>query len=154
MLDTRHIAAALLALSPLLTGVTCGVGPEDLREATRTGELRGDQVVPPVETAAEGRATARLFGNIVSLQGEFSNLGSAVLPQAEDAIRFRLGAAGEADGDVLLAMDAASVDGRTGSFAGDVTLDDELVELFLAGQTWVEVRTEAHPAGELRAQLQ
>lgn len=153
MFQSRHAALGLLLVAPLLLGVTCGIGQEDLEEATLSAELSGAAVVPPVETAATGLATGRLFGNTLRIQGEFTGLQSAVLPESEGGVLFRHGAEGSADGGVILSLTPASLDGRTGSFIGDVVIDDELVDEFLQGFTYVEIRTVDHPEGELRAQL-
>lgn len=143
---------ALLALAPLLAGVTCGIGQEDLVERTLTAALEGAQVVPPVETSATGSATARLLGNSLRIQGSFSGLTGPVLRDDGGGVLLRLGPPGE-NGPTIAVLFAASVDGKTGTFEFGGLVSDELVDAFLAGDTYVEVRTEAFPAGELRAQL-
>jgi len=153
LFQSRHCAAGVLAIAPLLLGVTCGIGQEELEEATLSAELTGAAVIPPVETSATGIATGRLFGNTLRIQGEFTNLESPVLSTEEGGVLYRHGGEDVAAGGVILRLTPASVDGRTGSFLGDVLLDDDLVEEFLAGRTYVEVRTVDRPEGELRAQL-
>ncbi|WP_373049217.1 CHRD domain-containing protein [Vulgatibacter sp.] len=150
--EARRTAWALLLTAPLLMGVTCGITDVDVEEKTLTVDLQGDQAVPPVETSGTGQVTARLFGNNLALQGNFSELPSPVLAGDEAAVIFGLGEPGEA-GTAINAAPASSLDGRTGSFTLETLIDDELVEIFLNGGTYVELRTEDHPAGELRAQL-
>lgn len=150
MLDARRYAFAALAAAPLLTGVTCGTGFEDVEEETRAGELAGAAVVPPVETTATGHAAGNLFGNSLSIQGTFKNLSSPLLE--EHPVLLRLGEAGT-NGAELASIPAGSVDGRTGTFELAVLVENEVVEAFVAGNTYVEIRTVDHPDGEVRAQL-
>jgi CHRD domain len=152
MLDARRYAYAAVLLAPLLAGVTCGTGFEDIEEETRAGELVGSAVVPPVETTASGHAAGTIFGNSLSIQGTFKDLSSPLLPENEGPVLLRLGEAGT-NGQDILVIPAGSVDGRTGTFEHAVLVENEIVEAFVAGRTYVEIRTEDHPEGEVRAQL-
>lgn len=148
---SRLRSLAVLALWPFLSAVSCGVGGPDFREATVHGSLGGAQMVPPVETGATGRATAEVFGDLVSIQGTFSDLQGRVLPE-DQGVLLRLGPEGE-NGSVITWLDAASVDGLSGTFSANLRLGPDLLDVLEGGGTYVEIRTEAFPEGELRGQL-
>lgn len=152
-LPTLLAAAAILGFSPFLAGVSCGLTDLDVREATIAGEFSGAQVVPPVETGASGRVTARVYGDVVSIRGTFSGLEGVLLADEEGAAVFRIGARGE-NGAAIAVLDAASADGRSGSIRGDLRLETSIVDALIDGGTYVELRTDAHPEGEVRAQIE
>ncbi len=129
-------AAALVAASQ----------PSFAAEARVEAELRGANVVPPVETAGVGSVEAILnteTGEIIWFI-DYRGLSGPVI-----AIRLHGPAAEGENAEALLTP--------TGAVArpilGGTSVSDALAEHFMAGLLYLVLTTAAHPEGELRAQL-
>lgn len=114
--------------------------------------LAGDNEVPAVATTASGTVTVTLEGNRLSLTGSFEGLESDLLEIAGSPAHIHLGAAGE-NGPVVFLIDVESSDRRSGSLSLMTDLSIEQRNQFLDGKMYVNIHTEGHPSGELRAQL-
>jgi transforming growth factor-beta-induced protein len=108
--------------------------------------LSGDQEVPPVETDATGSATVGLFGNnTLFVKGTFSG--------------FEIGGPGAHIHGPAPAGENAGIlfdltfDNDTNSFSGIFALDDEQVGFFNDGLLYINLHSEANPAGEIRGQI-
>lgn len=139
---------------------------------TYTATLAGyNEVGPdaPVETAASGEVTATLEDGTLTLSGSFANLSSAlmVVGQTGSSAHIHLGGTAE-NGPVVipLAVNAAA-DNLSGTFDAsantfdisvltglpqDVTTADVMTAI-MDGNAYVNVHTEAYPAGEIRGQI-
>lgn len=128
--------------------------------------LSGQEEVPPADTRAQGQAIFKLSADGMSLQYRLNVANIENVTQAH----IHLGAQG-VNGPVIVwlfpsAPPAMLIPGRfqgvlaagviteanlVGQLAGQ-TLDD-LIELMLAGETYVNVHTSQFPPGEVRGQI-
>ena len=110
-----------------------------------------DQEVADVEdTDAEGTVSFTIEGNVLTINGSFSNLTSDLL--AEDPVELHQGRIGE-NGDALGNLTVTDNGDGSGSFEGSFILTEEELELALAGELYVNLHTVNNPSGELRGQL-
>ncbi|CAN5829038.1 hypothetical protein BH24DEI2_BH24DEI2_14150 [soil metagenome] len=115
--------------------------------------LEGSNEVPPVDTAASGEVTATLDGNTLTIDGSFEGLSSDLMEVAGTPAHIHQAAAGE-NGDVILKLDVqANDDNRSGTLSGTFDLTDEQLAAYQAGNLYVNVHSQDHPGGEIRAQL-
>lgn len=123
-------------------GTPLGAPPES-PELRLNAVLTGREVVPAVyDTPATGAATLTLYeGN--------GALGYTIdhTVEAPTAVHLHLGLAGES-GEVMLPLDAAP-----GHIAGAVALTPEQARALRDGRAYLDIHSEAHPDGELRAQV-
>lgn len=152
MRSARTIAWITVAVAPLLTGVTCGVGGEDLPENTFTVGLSADQLVPPGATAANGSATVRTVGNGLEVRGTFTNLESDLVPPEDAPVVIARAPAGE-NGPEAFILEVASVDRRSGTFQMNVLAEDGQIDTLQEGGYYLVIKTVGRPEGELRGQL-
>jgi glucose/arabinose dehydrogenase/plastocyanin len=116
-----------------------------------TALLNGENEKPnPVPTAGQGLAMLRLEGNSLMFTIGYSGLGSAatgIQIQGPDSD-------GQA-GAVLLDVSAFNNGpfGTSGSVSGTIVLSEDQLALVLGGITYVNVTSEANPAGEIRGQV-
>jgi hypothetical protein len=103
---------------------------------------------------ATGEATADYDNNQIFIRGTFSNL-QGTLPAGPETVALFAGRAGESGTLVAYASSIqAATDGRNGSFTFQLLNPSEaLVEQFIAGATYLIVKSTRMPAGELRGQL-
>jgi uncharacterized surface protein with fasciclin (FAS1) repeats len=107
--------------------------------------LSGDQEVPPVVTDATGSATVGLYGTKLVVNGTFSGFeiggpGAHVHGPA---------AAGENAG-ILFDLD---FDNEENTFSGAFDVDEEQIGFFSEGLLYINLHSEANPAGEIRGQI-
>ena len=128
-------------------------------------DLSGDQAVPPVQTSASGTFILTLEAGPTGSFNISYELDVTDLVDAA-AAHIHLGAAGT-NGDVIVPLFNGPT--KSGSFTGTlasgvITEADltgpmqgktfqELASSVLAGQTYVNVHTSAHPDGEIRGQI-
>lgn len=135
-----------------------------------SGDATGDQVVPPVETPAMGRAEAKVSDDNDGGKAEFTL--SAANAEAVTSVTLHVGEEGE-NGEQIAALfsdqDGVTVDGDKLKKIGDATLTSAdlapdpsigfdgsiagLTQLMLEGKTYALFRTPANPDGLVRAQL-
>ena len=115
-----------------------------------TASLSPHDVVPPVTSPASGLAVAVLDGHQLDVTGAFSGLASPVPKASSGGAQLYQGAAG-ASGS---AVDVLNVDGTiTGTFHGSFELTASQLTALENGELYVQLHSEQHPAGVLRAQL-
>ncbi len=141
----------------------------DLTGAAKIGDTTGAanlrlaeaQEVPPVaDTAADATFNAVLKGNVLTINGAYSSLSSALRPvgpaadgegNPQSAGHLHLGAAGS-NGSIIRAL-TITERGSDGSFQGRFTLTPKEVAAVQANGVYVNLHTEANPMGELRGQI-
>lgn len=122
-------------------------------------ELSGENEVPAVESEFEGEATVALAGTTLSVEGSYSE-GMVI---AGPGAHIHGPADATANADVLFPLEFDNTTSTfTGSFdlsegvtsSGDVAYTaEELLGFFATGQLYINLHTEANPAGELRGQI-
>lgn len=135
----RTFAAVLLFAALMLVLSACQQAPKTSFAAS----LNGQSEVPAVATDGTGTATLTLDGNAFTLSGSYQNLsGPATMSHIH-------GPASESDtAGVVVALSAAD-----GELSGSGTFTDAQLEELRAGLYYVNVHTDANPAGEIRGQL-
>lgn len=121
--------------------------------------LSGTSEVPPVTTSATGVASISLRGNRLGINCSFKGLSSDLKPvkgsdTVESSVHVFRGAPGSA-GTPAFRVDVVPNSGdRSGtcSVTKDLT-NPELMEAYEAGELFLNILTDSHPNGELRAQL-
>lgn len=107
-------------------------------------KLSGANEVPPVTTAASGTGT-------ISVAGDGSVSGSVkVTGVAATMAHIHVGAAGQ-NGPVIVTL-AQTANGEWSVPAG-AKLNAEQMKSYRAGELYVNVHSEAHKGGEIRAQI-
>jgi plastocyanin len=104
----------------------------------------------PIDTDAAGSGLFRLEGNVLTFNIWYENLSG---PASAAHIHGPANAA-EAAGIVidLEPFNGAGFDTQ-GSLSGQVILTHEQMAMLLAGRTYINVHTQAHPGGEIRGQI-
>jgi hypothetical protein len=141
------------AFLPALLGLALGASAP-VQAQTFSAVLSGAAEVPAVESNATGRVTAALDGTTLTVSGSFSGLASDF--DTSIGAHIHSGALGS-NGPVVFPL-AVTLDGdqRGGSFyaeANTLTLTEEQVTALRQGLYYVNVHTEANPAGEIRGQI-
>ena len=145
-MDRIHALAAPARAAALLLAVSLVSACSSVSLAD-TGPLKltGDQEVPPVTTAATGQSTIRIASD-----GAVS--GEVKTTDVEGTMaHIHTGARG-ANGPVIVPL-AKTADGVWSVPAGARLTADQLAT-YKAGGLYVNVHSEAHKGGEIRAQLQ
>jgi len=135
-LTHRIIGRSLLSGAALL----CLAGLASAADLT----LSGDSEVPPVKTAASGHST-------ITVAADGSVLGSVKTSGiAGTAAHVHLASPGK-NGPVIIPL-TQSADGEW-SVPPGARLTSEQLKSFKAGELYVNVHSDTHKAGEIRAQL-
>ena len=145
----RAVAAALIAIGLSVAAVTAHA-----QTAQYQASLSGGSVVPAVTSSASGTFAMTVEGITATYT---LNVGSI---QNATAAHIHLGAAGE-NGGVVASLFAPSDPASSIAASGTITallgpLADDIVgfgEALVAGRLYVQVHTQANPAGELRGQI-
>ena len=130
---------------------TTGRGPDSLEMPTI--QLTGDQEVPPTTTQATGEASATLTGNLLRVTGSFEGLSSPLQEVEGSAAHVHDAPMGQAGPIVFNVTVMPAADNRSGTFDGEMLLDDAQLRAFRAGRYYVNVHTQMNPSGEIRGQL-
>ncbi len=115
-----------------------------------TAELDPFQEVPPHNTPGYGSADATLNGTTFTItSGSYADLtgNSSSIVLADAAV----GSNGMTIGSLSLGM---SIGATSGTFSGSITLTGAQVTDMLAGNTYINLRTNVFPSGEIRGQLE
>ena len=141
-LDTVNARSARLGVILALAGMLAM--PAAIAQMKVNLSLSGGAEVPPVKTAASGSGEFWVAADH-TLSGKFSVTGMNAT-----AAHIHEGAMGS-DGPVIIRL----VKGSDGSFSvpPGTKLTDAQYAAFQAGKLYVNVHSEAHPSGEIRAQL-
>ena len=125
--------------------------------------LRGYNQVEPVLTPATGEVALRISGTTLTVSGSFDGLMGTLRDVAGTPAHLHLGGPGENGGIVIPLEVQAAPDSLGGSLlAADNTFDlsaamladtlsvDDVIGALTGAGMYVNVHTEAHPAGEIR----
>jgi hypothetical protein len=116
-------------------------------------ELSGEQEAPdPVETEASGSATVTLDGNTLTIEGSFEGLESDLISIAGSPAHVHEAPPGQ-NGPIVFNLDVSSDDNRSGTLSATQELSEAQLEVFNAGNYYINIHTEDNPGGELRGQL-
>jgi hypothetical protein len=107
--------------------------------------LSGGAEIPAVATSGAGSGVLTMIGNKMFYDIDFGGL-----PTPATAAHLHGPADATAGASPLFGMSGAA--GTAGTLKGLQTLTPEQVAMLLAGNTYVNVHTSAHPGGELRGQ--
>jgi hypothetical protein len=109
-------------------------------------DLSGSSEVPPVSTAARGTLTAAYdtSSRTLSWSGNISGLSGPLA-----AAHFHGPAEPGKNAGVLIPAPGVT----SGAFEGSATLNEGQAKALMAGQTYFNVHTAAHPNGEARGQV-
>jgi len=129
-------------------------------DADFTAVLSGAEEVPPIETEAEGTATATLdeAGTTLTLEGTYTGLSSLLQEIGGSAARIHEAPRGE-NGPVVvpLTITPDETDPTSGTFSGTAPIGEGEGQLVLetleANNYYINIHTEANPAGEIRGQI-
>ena len=139
----RNVGLARLVLSAVLVLLLLGVtGVASAAEIAVT--LSGDQVVPPVTTAAKGTGTITI-GDDRAVSGSIQTTGID-----GTAAHIHLAAPGQ-NGPVAVPL--AKTGAGAWAVAAGAKLTEAQYEAYKAGNLYVNVHSAAHPGGEIRGQL-
>ncbi len=134
-------------------GWTINIMDEPEGDLEFTAFLSGANEVPPVFTAATGSVDATLDGNTLTLSGSFEGLSTPIEPVGGTGVHIHTGFTGE-NGGVEVSLDPELTNGNTaGTFDESVTLSAEQIEMLQNRGLYINIHSEAYPAGELRGQL-
>ena len=109
--------------------------------------LSGDQVVPSVVTEGSGWVTAILIGDVLVMVGEYQDLRGSLLPFGAQVWEAPEGENGG------LAFSLSGDGGKEGKLTAVQTLTEEQILALREGGFYLQLRTQGHATGELRAQL-
>lgn len=145
----------LLSIGALAALIGCpGLGPIGV-PITFSTAITGDQEVPPVETPGSGQGTFTLNAERTELAYEITADG---LTGPVTAAHFHRGAVGVNGPPVFTIPGTPTDSGDDVRFEGtwrfsESDVDDFEVGEILTGRVYVNLHTEAFPAGEIRGQL-
>lgn len=134
------------------------VGQTDVTDITitctsviRSTALNGEQVNPAVSTAASGRGA--IIVNPITNELTGGIIVSDLTPRT-DGLHIRRAPAGDptGNGPVVASLRTAG-DGKTFFVPAGTVLNADQYAALVAGELYVDVRTDARPDGELRGQL-
>jgi hypothetical protein len=135
---------SLLAIVALVGGLLAGCGHIDaLRPGPSHLTLSGSHEVPPVTTSASATGNFKV-GTDKSVSGSITTVGIDAT-----AAHIHMGAAGT-NGPVIIPLTKYQ---KTFSVPAGAKLTDEQYAAYKAGKLYVNVHSDAHKGGEIRAQL-
>lgn len=133
-----------LFIAPLLVlGLLAACGPRTTPPQTMEVVLTGDAEVPPVTTDAFGSANVTVALNVMAIDGAFEGFEATAAHVHGPADET------ETAGPIFTLV----VDNENNHFEGTFTMDEEQVQWFEDGLLYINVHSEANPAGEIRGQI-
>jgi len=150
ILGTGALVLWIVRRTPDGTAVQEAAGTSAQEDFFIRTAFTGEQVVPGVSTVGSGQVTAILFGNVLSVVGDYQDLSSPIDRLVSGGVHIHQAASGE-NGKIAFSLNSDG--GTQGSFTGIFTLTDEQIQALEQGQYYVQLHTEGNQPGELRAQL-
>jgi hypothetical protein len=132
-----------LGAALLLGAGTFGAYPTTVAAADLNLTLSGAQEVPPVKSAGSGSGT-------LTINADHAVSGSVTTTRIAGTMAHIHEAPAGQNGPVIIPL---TKNGDTYTVPSGAKLTDAQYASFQAGKLYVNVHTEAHPGGELRAQL-
>ncbi len=134
----------------LMAGLVCAAwaGTASAAPASFTVQLTGAQQVPPVQTSGTGTANITYDP---STQKVTWNITYSGLSSAATMAHFHDGAAGK-NGPVVIWLSKRGAPAAS-PITGEATLTAAQAQQFLAGDWYINVHSQDHPAGEIRGQV-
>ena len=145
---TISVSRRIALLSLCLAGIAASAVPSKAAAETFKVALAGAQQVPPVETSGSGAAdlTYDPATRMLTWSVSYSGLSSPAT-----MAHFHTAGAGK-NGPVAIWISKKGEPVES-PIKGEATLTPEQAEQFAAGDWYVNVHTQAHPAGEIRGQV-
>ena len=147
MYALRQVVRRAIWASGMGTAVLLAAGCAQMSSPVPSGSnviLKGNQEVPPVNTAATGSGT-------ITVLMDRSVFGSVMTSGvAGTAAHIHLGAPGQ-NGPVIFPLNRTA--DNTWSVPASIRLNDSQYEAFRLGNLYVNVHSAANPGGEIRGQL-
>ncbi len=144
----RNVIGTLALL--VMAGIMATAAAQSAPLAIFTADLSPQNVVPPVHTRASGFAVAVLHGHRLDVLGSFLALSSPVARELRGGAHIHQGGPSD-NGPILYSL---QVDGSiAGSIRGTFQLTADQVKALEAGDLYVQIHSEQHKPGEMRAQL-
>src|SRR3954454_3929103 len=140
---TRFAHSALVAVA---VAATLAAGPALAEIMSFKADLKGVSEVPP--TTSQGTGTLAATYDTTSKKLAWKGTVSGLSGNAT-AAHFHGPAEPGKNAGVLVPAPGVS----TGAFEGSATLTDDQARVLIAGQTYFNVHTAAHPSGEVRGQV-
>lgn len=145
------IKGRLLGQVCLLLLILLRLGQPALAEPERyNGVLRGKNLAPPVETGGLGSVQLAVMGEQMSWIVSFYDLDS---PPVAVQMHGPAGPGESAPMQIDLGNNWGDL-GRNNLMSGKTVISPDQLATLSTGKWYLVVRTQAHPEGELRAQLQ
>lgn len=142
MPSTKYVTAVLVAAG-LLLPVMAWAGDNKFYSTLDPAPMT---MATRANVAGSGSVSAILKGNVLTVEGRFSDLASPAT-----GAHLREGAMTGMPGDVFAALTATQ--GESGTISGAVTLDRDHLKALRAGSVYVQIDSEKAPDGTLRAWL-
>lgn len=138
----HRISAALAGFALLLVVGACSPA---LTPTTFEVVLTGGQEVPPTGTTATGTANVTVAGNRLAVDGAWEGFDIA-----DPGAHIHGPAPAGANAGILFEL---AYDNSSRTFEGTFTLDQEQMSYFLENELYINLHSEAFPAGEIRGQI-
>ena len=145
---TIPVSRRIAILALCLTGIAASAVTSEAASETFKVALAGAQQVPPVETSGSGTAELAYDPATRMLTWSVSYSG---LSSSATMAHFHVGAAGK-NGPVAVWISKKG-EPVTSPIKGEATLTPEQAQQFTAGDWYINVHTQTHPAGEIRGQV-
>ncbi len=147
----RTVRNAIFALALVaIPGIVATAAAQSAPLEVFSANLSPRNVVPPVNTGASGFAVAVLDGNQLDVLGSFQALSSPVARELRGGAHIHQGGPSD-NGPILFSL---NVDGTVaGSIRGTFQLTADQVKSLKAGDLYIQIHSENHKPGEMRAQL-
>jgi len=143
------------SLPTALVGFDQGFVIRDDLETSETGATTLSPLAlnPPVlSTNATGSATVEIIGETVQIDGSFADLSGPLVAES-DAVALYFGRHASDEAIKVADLPVNTADGLSGSFSGSIPLPADFRDGLAVGLYFIEVKTSAHPNGEIRGQL-
>jgi hypothetical protein len=145
-MDSRISRRAAILMASLVCAAWAGTA--SAAPVSFTVELTGAQQVPPVQTSGTGTANLTYDPSTQKVTWSITYSG---LSSSATMAHFHDGAAGK-NGPVVIWLSKRGAPAAS-PITGEATLTAAQAQQFLAGDWYINVHSQDHPAGEIRGQV-